>query len=138
MSYKAISQEEDLGCGVACIASLLNINYKKAIKIFGKRYNKFKGTYCNDIKHILNKKGLNYQYGKATPKTKKYLEVSGTIVFIKRSKEYPVGHFLLKTQKGFMDPWINYPSINPAKAGFQRKLPGKPQWIICEVEQPKT
>ena len=49
-----------------------------------------------------------------------------------KSNAAPAGHYLLKTKKGWMNPWINYPQIKPAKAGFQQKIPGKIQWIIFE------
>lgn len=58
---------------------------------------------------------------------------SGTIVFIAKSKKYPEGHYLLKTSKGWMNPWVNFPEITPARAGFQKRLPGKVVWVMHEV-----
>ncbi|MFH1325627.1 MAG: cysteine peptidase family C39 domain-containing protein [archaeon] len=130
LPFKPTTQEEESGCAVACIASLLGISYKKSKKLVGKDYNVLVGMYAKGIVKVLKKVGLNYEYKKVTPKTKKYLNQIGSIIFIKRSKRFIRGHYLIKTEKGFMDPWINNPYMNPAKAGFEKKLPGIPQWII--------
>ena len=133
MSNKLIPQEEYNGCSVACVASLLGISYKKTIKLFGKNYNSKRGSYCDQIIVTLKKAGLNYKYSKVNEKTKKYVNRVGSIVFIKRSKKYPVGHYLLKTKKGWMNSWFNFrkfPAIEPVKAKFQKKLPGKAEWVI--------
>lgn len=45
-------------------------------------------------------------------------------------KSYKVGHFLLKTEKGWMDPWKTGKTINEAQAGYRRILPGKKSWVI--------
>jgi len=60
------------------------------------------------------------------------LNQNGAIVFVERSKKYPAGHYLIKTKKGWMNPWINFPNISSAKSGFQKVLPGKAQWIIYQ------
>ncbi|MFH1915958.1 MAG: hypothetical protein ABIJ21_01725 [Nanoarchaeota archaeon] len=80
---------------------------------------------------MLRKKGKQYTHQKyAREKIK-----PGTIVFIERNTTYPAGHYLLKTSRGWMNPWINYPKIKPAKAGFQQKIPGKILWIIFETKR---
>src|SRR3989344_4498912 len=105
MSHKLIPQEEYNGCSVACVASLLGISYKKTIKLFGKNYNSKRGSYCDQIIVTLKKAGLNYKYSKVNEKTK----------------------------KGWMNSWFNFrkfPAIEPVKAKFQKKLPGKAEWVI--------
>ena len=118
-----------MGCAVACVASLFGISYKKSLKIFGIKKADKPNFYCKDIVKILNKGGFNYSYGKVIPKTKEYLENNGTIVFVRRSKKYKFGHYLLKVKRGWMHSWVNFPK-EPIKAGFQKKLPGIPQWLI--------
>ncbi len=130
MKFKPITQEHTAGCAIACVASILNINYKKALNFFNKDNVSIRGYYCSEIVKALNKNGLNYKSSKVNSKTKRFLSKQGTIVFVKRSKKYPIGHYLLKTNNGWMNPWINFPEINPAKSGFNKKLPGKAQWII--------
>jgi ABC-type bacteriocin/lantibiotic exporter with double-glycine peptidase domain len=130
MKFKPITQEHPASCGIACVASILGMSYKKTLKYFNKKNIIRIGYELYEIANALNKKGLNYQYSKVNNKTKKFLSKQGTIVFVKRSKKYPIGHYLLKTKRGWMNPWINFPEINPAKSGFNKKLPGKAQWII--------
>ncbi len=128
---KPVVQEHAMGCAIACVASLLGINYSSALKLFRDRERvMLKGTYCRDVCSALFKAGKKYSYAKVNSKTAACLKNPGTIVFIKRSKKYPIGHYLLKTNKGWMNPWINLPMVNPAKAGYSRRLPGKSQWVI--------
>ena len=135
MRYKLTAQEHSMGCGVACVASLLGISYKKSLRLFNKKYASTRGYYLKELALALSKKGLDYKYSKITDVTKKSLKIPGSIVFIRRSKKYPAGHYLLKTDKGWMNPWINYPKINPAKSGFQKKLPGEPQWVLYKTRK---
>ena len=130
MKYKLISQKHLMGCGVACVASLLGITYDNSLKLFNEKYVSTKGYYLKDIILALKKKEIIYTGSKITNKTRKYINKIGSIVFVKRSKKYPFGHYLLKTNKGWMNPWINYPNINPSKSGFNKKLPGEAQWIL--------
>ncbi|MFH1400687.1 MAG: hypothetical protein ABIH41_04145, partial [Nanoarchaeota archaeon] len=57
----------------------------------------------------------------------------GTIVFIKPSDRYPAGHYLLRVASGWMDPWINLPSVAPARAGIRKRLPGAAQWVLFRI-----
>lgn len=128
---KAITQEQGMGCGVACVASLVGLSYKKAMRFFkNKKGASTRGYYCPEICYALKRSGKNYKWKKATKASKPLLQKQGVIVFIKRSKKYPEGHYLLRTANGWMDPWINYPNIKPAKAGIRRKLPGSADYII--------
>lgn len=130
---KSITQEELMGCGIACVAVALNKSYKSTKELFDNpKYASTKGYYCREIIKVLNKKFGNYNYSKVSEKNKSLLRQNGTIVFIERSKRYPSGHYLIKTKKGWMNPWINFPDISPAKSGFQKTLPGKTQWIIYQ------
>jgi len=130
MKYKLIAQEHPMGCAIASTASLLESSYKKTLRLFDKSYTSTRGYYLKDIIWALKKRGFNYKYSKVTNKTKRYLEIPGSIVFIRRSKKYPAGHYLLKIKNGWMNHWINYPEINPTKAGVNKKLPGKAQWVL--------
>ena len=130
MPPNPIPQEEPMGCGVASVASLLGISYGESLKLFNRKYANVPNFYCKEIIKILERKELNYKYNKVTKKTKQHINKIGSIIFIKRSERYLFGHFLLKTQDGFMDSWINLPKMNPVKAGFRKKLPGIPQWVI--------
>jgi hypothetical protein len=74
--------------------------------------------------------GFNYSL-KYVKRKKSHIYPIGTIVFIGKTEVHPVGHYLLFTEKGWMDPWINFPRLN-AKAGFRKKLPGKPVYAIVK------
>ena len=128
--YKPITQKHPMGCGVACVASLLGLSYSKTFKFFDKNKASTNGYYIKDIVLALNEKGLKYTGSKVNNKTRKYVNKNGSIIFIKRSKKYPAGHYLLKTSRGWMNPWINYPEIAPAKSGFNKKIPGDAQWVL--------
>ena len=136
---KLIVQEHPMGCAVACVASLLGTSYRGALALFNnKSYASTKGYYCKDIGKALKKKRLVYVWKKFSSGSRLLLNKKGVIVFISRSKKYPAGHYLLKTGRGWMNPWINFPQIAPAKAGFQKRLPGKPQWIMYPKLQKET
>jgi hypothetical protein len=131
---KAVTQEEPMGCGIACVAFLLKVPYKKAKSMFKHPEHSFtRGFYCGEITNVLNKGELNYSFSKINPDSKKMIRI-GAIVFTARNKNYPGGHFLVKTKRGWMNPWINFPLISPAKSGFQSNLPGKIQWVIYPKE----
>lgn len=128
---ESVTQEESRGCGIACLAFLLEIPYKKAKSMFKHpEYSFSRGFYCGEITNILNKAGLKYSSSKINPRSKKKINKIGTIVFTERNKNYPDGHFLVKSKRGWMNPWINFPLITPAKSGFQSDLPGKVQLVI--------
>ncbi len=128
---KSITQEEPMGCGIACVAVVLNKPYKSTKKLFDNpEYTSTRGYYRREIIKVLNKKGKNYNFSKVNEKNKTMLNKEEVIVFIERSKKYPAGHYLIKTKRGWMNSWINFPNISSAKSGFQKNLPGKAQWII--------
>jgi len=131
---KTIVQEHPMGCGLACVASVAGVSYSDVLKIVQKELATSRGYYCRELVDALGKFSLEYDYKKVTEKTKRYLRKDGVIVFVARSKKYPEGHYLVRTKKGWMNPWINYPIISPTRAGFNQKLPGKAQWIIIPKE----
>jgi hypothetical protein len=128
---REIVQEDPLGCGVACTASVLSISYKQAIELFpdGKKRVENEGFYCRDIIQALSKNGFHYSYKYLRVGIKNY-EVN-SIVYLRRSRHYPAGHFLARGENGWMDPWINFPNF-PRLAGFRKRLPGKPIYIIFQ------
>lgn len=131
MKNKSVTQKHALGCAVACVAYILNISYKKAHEFFkNPNYATTRGYYCREIVKALENAGLRYGYRYVKSSKRKLLSLDNIMVFIKRSKKYPGGHYLVYRNKKWMNPWINFPYINPAKSGFSEKLPGKVQWLI--------
>ncbi len=128
---KAIKHEDPHGCSVACIASVTGITYQEALRLFpnGKEKADKTGFYCREIVSALEKKNIRYKYGYIKSRIRSKIYKDGTIVFIKRSKKYPTGHYLCRVNKTWMDPWINFPEMNK-KAGFRKRLPGKSIYLI--------
>ncbi len=126
-----VTQQEPMGCGIACVAVALNKSYQSTKKLFDNPECAFtRGYYCRELIKVLNTKFDDYTFAKVNNENEKLLGKNGTIVFIERNKNYPSGHYLIKTKKGWMNPWSNFPVISPARSGFQKTLPGKAQWII--------
>jgi len=134
---KSVTQEHSSGCSVACVASVLGISYKQALKLFeNPAYAGSRGYYCREIVRVLKKGGRDYSYAFLKPKNKELARIPGSIVFIRKSARYPLGHYLARDEKGqWMDPWINYPEIKPAKSGFRKTLPGKASWVVYPETQ---
>ncbi|MBI2327175.1 hypothetical protein HYU92_02545 [Candidatus Curtissbacteria bacterium] len=128
---KPVKQEDSLGCGVACMAFILGINYQNSLNFFkdGRKKANKAGFFCREIVMALEKAGLRYEYKYIKPKIKKKIYKPNTIVFLRRSKKYPSGHYLCRADNKWMDPWINFP-VEEKKAGFRRSLPGKPIYAI--------
>ena len=58
---KSITQEESMGCGIACVAFALRKSYKATKKLFDNpQYSQSRGYYCRELVKVLNKNGLNY------------------------------------------------------------------------------
>jgi hypothetical protein len=129
---KPVKQEDGLGCAVACVAFLLEVPYSTALDLFedGKIRVKEKANfYCPEIVQILNHYNHNYTWEKLTTKNMDLIDKNYSIVFIKRSKKYPYGHFLCSHYDKWMDPWLNLPD-NKIEAGFRNELPGEPTYVI--------
>ena len=133
---KPIAQEDPLGCGIACVAWITGKTYKQAKDLYFKDVKRAGtvGYFCRDLVSALAmaKKQYSYRYLR-----KKARFNEDSIVFIKRSKRYPAGHYLVKTAEVWMDPWINFdckkPYLTAALAGFRKRLPGKPIYLVDKI-----
>lgn len=128
---KPIKQEDPFGCGVACVAFVVNSSYKDCLELFekGKKKALEQGFVCREIIEALRSKNLIYEYRYIKTGLRKKIYRRNTIVFIKRSKRYSIGHYLVRVNSKWMDPWINFPNER-IKAGFRKRLPGKPIYMI--------
>jgi ABC-type bacteriocin/lantibiotic exporter with double-glycine peptidase domain len=128
-----LAQKDNFGCGLACIAFLTNQTYEKVVNDLGRKKAKTKGFYCREITVYLKKLGYQTEFHYLNKKWRNKIYQDKTIVFIRRSKKYPYGHYLIRYQNYWMDSWINFQKnkdIKNAKAGFRKKLPGKPIYGI--------
>ena len=115
---KLIKQENQMGCGIACAAVILNFSYKRTFKLFSLGKADFTGFTCKEIVDALKRGGLDYSQVH-TPLS----------VFIQRSNKYKHGHYLVRGRNIWMDPWINFPNAN-RRSGFRKRLPGKSIYVI--------
>ena len=128
-----IRQNDSLGCGVAATALVLGISYDKALRQFDMKKVKSIGCYCKDIIEVLEENNFQARYKYIKENKKKSIYRTNTIVFIKRSKRYPFGHYLVRTDNGWHDSWINFPkfkNVKGAKSGIRKRLPGKAIYAI--------
>src|SRR3989338_8720696 len=130
--YYKVTQEDAMGCGLACVASVCGLSYARAKKkLFRNVGDIRRGFYCRELIKVLARAGKRYSFRHVKESVRKKF-VIGSVVFIHPLKIYPAGHYLLKTSKGWMDPWFNLPKIKCVRLAFRKKLPGKAQWIIFE------
>lgn len=132
---RPIVQEDDFGCGAACVAFIVQEDYETIAVRLGRQKAKTKGFMCRDLKKELSKYGYEYSV-KYAPKLRTPLEQEGAIVFIRRSLRYPGGHYLAYRDGVWMDPWANFArndDVRQATAGFRRRLPGQAQFALMPI-----
>lgn len=130
---KSVTQLDAYGCGLACVSFLARKNYKQIASLTSKNQAQTKGFNCKKLIGLLSNFGLNYEYKYLKPKLYRKIYLDGVIVFVKRSKKYPAGHYLARMNNLWMDPWINFDyqaKIKHAKSGFRKRLPGKPIYAL--------
>lgn len=128
-----VVQQAPAGCAVACVATLLGIDYESALGLFrdGRNRHFTSGFYNNDIVKALGRKHMKARARHITKTSPGDIYKEDTIVFLKRGGKYPIGHYLLRRNNQWIDPWINFPNINPAEAGFRKRLPAEVQYVIA-------
>ena len=129
---KPVTQEDLLGCGVACVAFVCEMKYqiakKKLFKGLGSANRT--GYYCKHLVKAFARAGREYDY-QYLKRKREFKE--NEIVFIKRSKKDPTGHYFVRVKGGWMDSWINFvenSDINDACSGFKKRLPGKAIYAV--------
>lgn len=129
---RIVVQRHGFGCGVACVAYAAGVSYKKALSLFAHPENaEAKGYWCRDLIAALAVAGLAYQHRYFKPRHRKFLKDTGVIVYTRRSAKYPAGHYLVRTKSGlWMNPWANFPEMNPRIAALQKRLPGTVSYIL--------
>jgi hypothetical protein len=131
---KLVTQKSPMGCAVAATASFLKLDYDSTLKLFdnGKIRHAVYGFFVYDIVKALKKRNVLAKAFNVRGKKIKFK--TGDIVFSKDKLDDPFGHYLLKTPKGWMDSWKNFPSMTPARAGYRKKLSGDVLWVIRKGE----
>ena len=103
---KHITQLHPSGCAIACIAKALNLSYSGVLRKVknGKSLASFRGFYCKDVVRIMAAFGKQSDFFYVSKKVRRQIYKDGSIVFIKRDKRYPQGHYLCRTKNLWMDP----------------------------------
>ncbi len=134
---RCVTQEHGLGCGVACVADLLGITYVEALKLFKRPQNAWtRGFCCRELVEALENAGVQSEFKTIRNRSDKLLRAPGTIVFTQFSKANPYGHYLIRVPGGWMNPWVNFPIIAPAKSGIVRRLPARASYAVKLREAP--
>jgi len=129
----SVCQRDNFGCGIACLAFITDRPYEKIAEGLDKEKAKTEGFSCWELVAYLKSLGYRAEYHYLNQKWRKKIYQEKTIVFLKRSKKFPFGHYLVRYHTLWMDPWIDFPkekNLEKAKAGFKKRLPGKPIYGI--------
>lgn len=128
----AIPQEHTMGCAVACVAFRCGLSYPSALALFSKQDHAWsRGFYCAEIVEALHRAGHLCAYAKYKESHhQELLSRSGTIIFVEPCEQYPHGHFFVRSSKGWMNPWANFPQILAVRAEFQEQLPGRITYVV--------
>jgi len=134
----SIKQEDDFGCGIACVAFVLSKTYRSVINEKIELKAKTRGFLCRELTAILKENGYLYSYHYLKACKKRDIKQEGTIVYIQKSKRYPDGHYLTRHKDYWMDPWINLQrdgNLSNAISGYRRKLPGKAIYYLLPTNE---
>ena len=129
---KSITQEVPNGCGIACFGFVCNISYKEAEEFLGPEQAKSNRFIIKHFRNELNRFGLHYASRHIRP-NQSIDPKEGTIVLLRRSTKFPVGHYLAFHNGKWMDPRINLQDdrmFNNPSSGFRDKLPGEVMYAL--------
>ncbi|MDQ1064486.1 MULTISPECIES: hypothetical protein [Stenotrophomonas] len=121
---RLVSQQDEWGCGIACVASLTGLSYREARSRLEARKGGLidadaPGLELEPIIDVLRDAGILMEQRVGAKRWP-----SGAIVFL--SEEWGryrgTGHYLLRTDDGWMDPWAN-PDEKRPRAEYLDRLP---------------
>ncbi len=125
-----VKQEDAFGCAIACVAQITGRSYQDAKNLFrNPDYVANNGCGCIIMKNALMRAGFKYRFTKARSNNLELLSRTGTLVLIEPNEQYKFGHYLVKTNHGWMNSWVNCP-FYPIRACLENELPGNAEWII--------
>ncbi len=132
---KSITQEAPYGCGIACFAFVAGIAYRQAEEFLGEELAKSDRFIVKQLREELNRYELSYVSRHVKP-DQTIEPQDGTIVLLRRSKQFPVGHYLAFHEGKWMDPYINLSTdkdFQDPRSGFRDTLPGQPMYVFTRI-----
>ena len=129
---KSITQEAPYGCGIACFAFVANITYRQAADFLGPDQAKSDRFIVKRFREELNRYGLNY-ISKHIKPDQPIEPKEGMIVLLRRSRQFPVGHYLAYHEGKWMDPYSNLAddwNFQNPQSGFRDVLPGQMMYAL--------
>jgi hypothetical protein len=120
--YGLVTQEDKWGCGVACLASLLGISYQDAKQLAEAAKERGvnarpSGLELHDLARALRGEGIKVVADWAPAAIP-----NGSIAFVAGGRRYgEAGHYILRTPRGWMDPWYNLRKVKNAE--YREEIP---------------
>lgn len=136
---KAVIQKDGLGCSLACLAFITGKSYEEIADKLDREKAKSRGFYCRELVAYLKNLGYQVEYHYLNKKWLKKIYQDNTIVFVRRGKKYPFGHYFVRYKNLWMDSWINFlkdKDLRKVRAGFRKRLPEKPIYGIFVKASP--
>jgi hypothetical protein len=135
---ESVTQKHDMACGLACVSFITGESYDQLAAQEPPARLNLMGYLCPELVKLLGAHGQQYAW-KELPESERDGEFEiGDIVFVERSDSLPYGHFLAKTEHGWMDPWINLSKdrtdVAQAQSGFRETLPGRAEYLVYPVK----
>ena len=129
---KSVAQEKPNGCGIACFAFVCGIRYQDAEEFLGPEQANSSRFIVKHFRGELNRYGLQYESRHVRPGA--IIEPKdGMIVLLRRSPQFPVGHYFAYHEGKWMDPRINLVDDREFQkpiSGFRDELPGEIMYTI--------
>lgn len=111
---------------------MADITYKQAEEFLGEEQAKSNRFILKHFREELNRYGLNYTSKHVRPG--QVIEpVENMIVLLRRSKQFPVGHYLAYHNGKWMDPRINLHDdwqFEKPVSGYRETLPGEVMYTL--------
>lgn len=110
----------------------LNITYKQAADFLGSEQARSDRFVVKHFREELNRYGLNY-ISKHVKPDQMIEPKEGMIVLLRRSKQFPTGHYLAYYDGKWMDPYVNLAddqNFQHPESGFREILPGQMMYVL--------
>jgi len=111
------------------------LSYKNAEEFLGDDQARSNRFIVKHFRDELNRFGLKYDSRNVRP-NQTIEPTEGTVVLLRRSKQFPVGHYLVYHDGEWMDPRINLSDdrkFEDPKSGFRKELPGHIMYALIPV-----